>query len=361
MVAIAQALGEGGVSMLLDDAGQVPILSELHRLSGIVPLAYIKIDMGGRRAGVEAQSQRFLELADAALEAHDRGRMILSGLYSHAGHSYGGDSPTAAVKMMAAELTALLQGADRLTARAADRSSAAGLHRLVLSAGASPTSLAVQNLIAAAEQQGHRKSPEGQIKPEVASLAGVLATARDRGHVVELHAGVYPILDLQQLAAHSVDPRRLSWGDMALTIVAEVHSRYPGRGAGGTDEALVGAGGLALAREPCKAYEGVAMLTPWGRCGASLPSCEVEDYRGWIVGRVSQEHGILTWRSGGAAEGESQAAEPDALPEVGDKVRLWPNHACIASSHYGWYFVVDESRCGKEDEIVDVYIRARGW
>lgn len=98
-----------------------------------------------------------------------------------------------------------------------------------------------------------------------------------------MHAGVYPMLDLQQLAAHSIAAPRLSWADMALTVLAEVHSLYPGR-------------------ESCKAYEGMAMVTPWGREGVVMPRGDVEAFRGWIVGRFSQEHGILTWRRGPEAD-----------------------------------------------------------
>ncbi|KAG5941415.1 hypothetical protein E4U53_007407 [Claviceps sorghi] len=371
LAAIAQTLGENSVSVLLDDAAQVPIVSNLHALSGVLPLAHIKIDMGGRRAGLQVQSDRFLALADAALEAHSHGKMILSGLYSHAGHSYGGDSRVAAIRMMRAEMTAMLLGADRLKSRASDKA-AANLPALVVSAGASPTSLSVQHLIpaaaAAAEEEEEEEEEDcdtedeafrDELRTEVNTLAELFASVREKGHAIEIHAGVYPILDLQQLAAHSIGASRLSWRDMALTVVAEVHSNYPGRGVHGSDEALIGAGGLALARETCKAYEGMAMLTPWNRRGVAQPTCPVEDFRGWIVGRLSQEHGILTWRSGNS---RAEFTQPDEeTPRVGDKVRLWPNHACITGSQFGWYFVVDEDRAGKEDEIVDIWIRGRGW
>ncbi|TWU76015.1 hypothetical protein ED733_007162 [Metarhizium rileyi] len=356
LAAVARDLGEGSVSVLLDDPAQVPIISSFQSLAGVVPHAHIKIDMGGKRAGVEVQGTRFLELADAALEAHSQGRIRLSGLYSHAGHSYGGDSRAAAIKMMRAELSAMLEGADRLTSRAAEKS-IANLPPLIVSAGASPTALAVQNLITTAEE-GQDDAPT-ELKSEVQALSNLFTAVRSKGHVVEIHAGVYPTLDLQQLAAHSLSASRLSWGDIALTILAEVHSNYPGRGADGTPEALIGSGGIALARESCKAYEGMAMLSPWGRKDGALPSCNVEDFRGWIVGRFSQEHGILTWRSGNA---KSEPVQPDQeLPKVGGKVRLWPNHACITSSQFSWYFVVDEDKVGKEDEIVDIWVRCRGW
>ena len=31
---------------------------------------------------------------------------------------------------------------------------------------------------------------------------------------------------------------------------------------------------------------------------------------------------------------------------VGEKVMIWPNHACIAGLGFGWYFVVDGERDG---------------
>lgn len=350
LAAVAQALGPDSVSILLDDPDQVPIAEELSALSSTRPHAYIKVDMGGRRAGLMTDSSRFLDLVDAALEAHRRRSILLAGLYSHAGHSYAGNSPAAAAKMMKDEIGAMLRGANRICAHAGGKA-ISDLLPLVVSAGASPTALSVQNL---AQKDGKEES-DAELGAEMASLAELVASVREQGHSVEVHAGVYPTLDLQQLAAHSLSSSRLSWRDLGLTVLAEVHAIYPGRGDGGTTEALIGAGGLALGREFCKAYEGMAMVTPWGRQKMEMPTCEVEQFEGWIVGRFSQEHGILTWRGG-------EAAKQDSL-KVGQRVRLWPNHACITSSHFGWYFVVDGDDAGADggDVVVDIWTRAKGW
>lgn len=357
LVQVVKVLGEGSISILLDDPAQLAAAAELKKQSGVVPLAHIKIDMGGRRAGVVESSERFVEVADAALEAHKAGSLILSGLYSHAGHSYGGDSRVAAIKMLHAEVEAMLRGADRLSQRAQELG--VQVPTLVVSAGASPTALSVQNLLLGGQDEApDSETGTPELKAAVAELSGLFKTAKGKGHAVEIHAGVYPTLDLQQLAAHSLTASTLSWRDIALTVVAEVHGVYPGRGDDGSDEALVGAGGLALGREFCKAYDGMAMVTPWGRKGVAMPTCEVEDHEGWTVGRFSQEHGILTWAAG---KGRRREKQPGDAMEAGQKVRLWPNHACITSSHFGWYFVVDEDRAGHEDEIVDVWIKARGW
>ena len=145
----------------------------------------------------------------------------------------------------------------------------------------------------------------------------------------------------------------LVWNDLAFTILAEVASLYPGRGPNGSPEALVGAGCIALGREPCKAYDGWGILSPWNRKGKGEIGAEgPEMYQGWCVGRVSQEHGILVC-PGGKEAGEEL--------EVGQKVRIWPNHACIAGAGFGWYLVVDSGLDGREDEIVDVWPRWRGW
>jgi D-serine deaminase-like pyridoxal phosphate-dependent protein len=71
---------------------------------------------------------------------------------------------------------------------------------------------------------------------------------------------------------------------------------------------------------------------------------------GWIVGKVSQEHGILSW------EGERERMGPLT---IGEKLLVWPNHACVAGAGFGWYCVVDSEENG--DEVVDVWVRWRGW
>lgn len=86
-----------------------------------------------------------------------------------------------------------------------------------------------------------------------------------------------------------------------------------------------------------------------------MPSVGPEAHAGWQVGRISQEHGILVWGGDDGGSGSMADAEESKL-EVGQKIRIWPNHACIAGASFGWYLVVDGG-----DEIVDVWLRWRGW
>lgn len=342
MAAAARILGENGISILIDHEDQLKALSTFKKLSGgVTPLIFIKIDMGGRRSGAITGTTQFHELFVAVLKAQKQSLGNLTGLYSHAGHSYGGDSEVAAISMLKDELSALHIGAGEIQNSLQDEKIA-----LTLSVGASPTALSIQNF------NDKTAAAKPAVNKAMQALHSTFSAIRSSGNFVEIHAGVYPLLDLQQLAAHSLSTSRLTWSDLAFTVLAEVASIYAGRGENGTNEVLVGAGGLALGREFCKAYPGMAKLTPWNRENVAMPAVNVEEEKGWQIGRFSQEHGILTWTGG--------KGDADALT-VGQKVRLWPNHACITSSHFGWYYIVDSSVKGKEDEIVDVWIKARGW
>ena len=122
-------------------------------------------------------------------------------------------------------------------------------------------------------------------------------------------------------------------------------SLYPGRE---KPEALLAAGSLALGREPCKSYPGWGKVTPWNTTEATTGNGS-----GWMLGRISQEHGILT---------KDEDSKSQAELHVGQKVRIWPNHACIAGAGYGWYLIVDSSLPEDQHEtVVDVWIRCRGW
>ena len=130
-------------------------------------------------------------------------------------------------------------------------------------------------------------------------------------------------------------------------MLVEVTSVYNERS---KPEALVSAGSLTMGREPCKAYPGWGILTPYLGNSSAKHIYDEQEKTGWIVGRVSQEHGILTW--------EGERGECNELT-IGDKVMVWPNHACVAGAGFGWYVVVDSD--GDSEKVVDVWVRWRGW
>ena len=135
------------------------------------------------------------------------------------------------------------------------------------------------------------------------------------------------MLDLQQLNTGLVNPENI-----AHKVLATVISYYPGRGADGTDEALCDAGAIAMSKDtgPREGYGDVV--------GKS-----------WRLGRISQEHGILTC---------SRDQRPEKL-EVGNMVEIIGQHACLIAAVHPWYYVTDSSIGG--DTVVDIWVPWKGW
>lgn len=278
------------------------------------------------------------QLADVASRAAASKRVRLAGVYTHLGSSYASNSPEDALDYMAKELEGLEQGALSYL-----KSAGAGgqSEKISVSLGATPTATAIQNLLHGSESGKKYKAMLEKVKSSFA---------------VEIHAGVYPVMDMQQLASrarpqHSPinqEQSLLSYSDLGFRILAEVASVYPDRGE--KPEALIAAGSIVLGREPCKSYSGWGVVTPWPERESQHYDPEGEKI-GWIVGRISQEHGVLTW------EGSREKVRELKL---GQKLMLWPNHACIAGVNFGWYLVVD-SDTQDPDCIRDVWLRWRGW
>jgi D-serine deaminase-like pyridoxal phosphate-dependent protein len=150
--------------------------------------ALVEVDVGEGRGGVAP--------AEALPIARALGSR-LAGIFTHAGHSYGGRSP--------AQMEAIAEAERAGAADAAQALREAGLTVDIVSLGSSPTAL-------------HAKS-----------LAGI----------TEVRAGVYMFGDLfqAQLGTH---PEQ----DIAVTVLASVIGRKPTRGA-----LLLDAGALALSKD----------------------------------------------------------------------------------------------------------------
>lgn len=335
---------------MIDNPAQVPLLADLKSQSGgNKPRAFLKIDVKYNRAGVIPGTPTYQSLLKAILSSESDGSCVLHGLYAHAGQSYYTRKDWDALMYLTDEFVTLSNVAKEIRAQSPG-------HELVLSVGATPTATALQHPGITSGAGG-----SGETGTRVAGLSALISMLKGNGLGLEVHAGVYPALDLQQLATHARDGSLLSSGDIAITVLAEVASLYEGRGEGGSTEALVNAGSLALGREPCKEdgeghYAGWGVVSPWGEVGLEKSDPAPRDFptvhRGWQVGKISQEHGILAWKG---------AKEAEVPLSFGQRVRIWPNHACIAGAGYDHYLVVDSRRTGKEDEVVDVWPRWNGW
>ncbi|KXX74943.1 D-serine dehydratase [Madurella mycetomatis] len=348
LAALASHLGPQSLSLMVDHPSQLPCVAAIASSpASHPPLIFVKIDAGYGRAGVVPSSPEGEALIDAVLAEEAKGNCVFHGIYAHAGHSYGTREDWVAMEYLVGEFTGLAEVARLVRQKSPN-------HPLVLSVGATPTTTTIQ-------YPGLTASPAGVAWGGVVTeLETLIVALKGQGFELEVHAGVYATLDMQQLATHARNSSLMTADDIAISVVAEAASIYPGRGANGTTEALINAGTLALGREPVadkgevqgKDYSGWGFLMPWGLSNPAPGQDFPRVHDGWQVGRISQEHGILTW----------QGRKEDEVPlQFGQRVRVWPNHSCIAGACFDWYLIVDSRIKGKEDEVLDVWPRCRGW
>jgi D-serine deaminase-like pyridoxal phosphate-dependent protein len=133
------------------------------------------------------------------------------------------------------------------------------------------------------------------------------------------------MLDIQQLATSLI-----SYENIAISVLARVVSTYPDR-----QEAMCDAGALAVSKD-------TGPLTGYGH--VVWPQTLTH----WNLGRISQEHGTLvrTDRDGDGVD-----------VDVGDMIRIVPQHACLACASYPWFYVVEDGG----EKIVDVWVPCKGW
>lgn len=310
MASLGARLGPNSISVLVDDLSQLPAAKTFEEMTGFQLLLFIKIDTGYRRAGLLTGTAAFQCLVHAVFQLQLRHHGVLAGFYCHAGHSYGANSSLDALKILIEEIGGLERAA---TEANKIWPSNACFPRYCLSVGATPSATSIETLL------------KDRSDPTTDELRTVIERVQKRCFV-ELHAGVYPFLDMQQLAtqaspsamAISQEPQAaISFSDIALFILVEVASVYDSRN---EPEALIAAGTLALSREPCKSYDGWGIVSDW-----SLEATGPTRQSGWKVGRISQEHGILT------QDPASHRSEVARL-HVGQKLKVWPNHACVGTS-----------------------------
>ena len=226
------------------------------------------------RAGVSPGSPEFYALIDVLLKSS---AIILHGFYGHAGNAYASTSLSEASKFLSGEVAAVNDAA-RATLELISHStpSATLTQPFILSVGSTPTA--------------HAASVETR-KTLSQALHGTL----------ELHAGNYPMLDLQQQHTMLIDRTRIS-----QRVQATVISYYPGRGTDGTDEALIDAGAIAFSKD-------------------TGPSGGYGDVIGhpWQLSRISQEHGILT---------RIDKSDSNESLKVGMLVNIVGQHACLIAA-----------------------------
>lgn len=224
------------VKFLLDTVEQADALGEAGRKTGIVPSAFIELDVDDHRGGLKPSDPNLVVVADRMKAAG----VDLVGVLSHAGESYALNTKEA--------LVAAAENERAETVKAAKILRAHGHACPIVSLGSTPTAHFAENL-------------EG---------------------VTEVRAGVYVFFDLVQ---HGVGVCTLD--DLAISVLATVVGAKPEKG-----WILVDAGWMALSRDrgtsSQKVDQGYGIVCDdQGRV--------IEDV---IVSQASQEHGILSIRAG---------------------------------------------------------------
>ncbi|CAN3356601.1 D-serine dehydratase [Diutina catenulata] len=298
LAALAEKIPQ--LRIMLDNPAQVEELAAYNHRTGHMKKwsLFIKINMGTNGAGLINDTELLTDTIRRA--ANHPESICVYGFYCHAGHSYSSNSEETAKSFLLEEIKQA-----NLAAKQALRIDAS-LAPLQISVGATPTAHASEILT------------REELEKEIGQLFGTL----------ELHAGNYPFCDLQQVSTGCVTLR-----DVSCRVLADVCSTYPGRGSKSPGEQLINAGVIALARE-------FGPLPGHGRV------VEPEDYQNWIVGRLSQEHGILT----------PLEDKPTMFIPHGTRVAIVPQHSCITAASYPWYYVVDGN-----NTIVDIWVPWRGW
>ncbi|KAF8168133.1 putative serine dehydratase domain-containing protein [Crassisporium funariophilum] len=293
----------GVVRLLVDHPDQVRFLeafekdqTEPKRWS-----VFVKINGGQNRAGLPPTSEEFSSLVEVLLGSS---AITLHGFYGHAGNAYASTSLTQASDYLSGEVNAVnIAAMIALDLISSSPHSPSVTEPFVLSVGSTPTA--------------HAASADAR-KLLAQALHGDL----------ELHAGNYPMLDLQQQHTGLIDNACI-----AQRVRTTVISYYHGRGPNGTDEAMVDAGAIAFSKD----------TGPSGVYGEVIG-------HPWKLTRISQEHGILT---------RSEDTDRTTLP-LGTMVDIIGQHACLIAAAYPWYYIVD-GEVENGTQVVDVWVPWKGW
>ncbi|GAB5520422.1 MAG: D-TA family PLP-dependent enzyme [Rhodothermales bacterium] len=277
------ALLQHGVraSFCVDTPEGADAASAVYAAHGLVAEVLMEVDVEYGRCGVPwNQTEDAVELANhiAALPG-----LTLMGLLTHAGQSYHGphDGATKAEALRAVSIAER----DRI--------------------------LAVASALRAA---GHAEPDHFEISiGSTPSMRYFENAERDGFRITEIRPGTYVYFDAQQV---NLGAARLQ--DCALSVLTSVISKR--RDANSYERLFVDAGKKVLTSDQGYGLTGYGTLLYNARVMTPLPHAEV-------VG-LSEEHGWIRVRGG-------------ATLDVGDRVRLVPNHACVVVNTQPHLYLVD--------------------
>jgi D-serine deaminase-like pyridoxal phosphate-dependent protein len=277
-------MDRAAISIIVDRLDVARGWSDAMRRDGRRLDVLVKVDVGFHRCGIDPAGDAlgFVE-AIAGLPG-----LRLRGLLSHAGHAYHAASDD--------ELRTIARDEADTLARLTARARTAGVELDEISVGATPT------LRFSAEQPG----------------------------VTELRPGNYVYFDRTQVALGAA-----SLDDCALTVLATVVSKHPGR-------IILDCGSKTLTNDLAR---GISKAAGYGAVLAG--DTDDLDYareidESLIIERLSEEHATVR-------------VVGDTRLEPGDRVRVLPNHSCVVSN------LVDVVRLVDGDRVIDTLpVAARG-
>ncbi len=273
------------LAILVDDASVVGPVEEAAKTLDRPIEVFLKVDVGGGRAGVDPGGETGEALAEAFNRSPD---IAFRGILTHAGQSYDCTDVEAVAGVAAIERDIMVAFADRLRR--------AGIEVPEISIGSTPTAHAFEDLTG----------------------------------IDEIRPGNYAFHDAFQTAIGSC---RLE--DVSFFVMASVVGVYPNKA-----RAVIDAGALAFSKD-----RGPIHVRPDCGFGLILDNEFERSRRGLRLSSLSQEHGVIS------------GTKPDTIGQlsVGDRLRIVPNHSCLAAACFDRYHVV------KGEDVVDVWKPARGW
>lgn len=290
---IARLSERSTVSFLVDTLESARAASAVFEQEGKAIDVLIEVDSGHHRCGVDPSRHASVTLAKEI--ASLRG-LNLIGILTHAGHSYFG--PLKGETNHEARLRASHEERDKMLQFAGELQKAnlvtSGFE---ISIGSTPSISVFENR-------------------EVDGLT-----------ITEIRPGNYVFHDAIQVGLGSC-----SWTDCALTVLSTVVSRH--RDLDGSDRGYLDAGKKVFTTDTGYATDGYGTILYNAAAMTVLPHAR--------IGALSEEHGWITVPGG-------------TILDIGARVRIVPNHACVVTSMFDTVYVVSG------DQVVgEIKVDARG-
>ena len=248
----------------------------------------LEIDLDGNRCGIRPQSAEFEPLLDALRDAPG---IMPAGIMTYSGATYSAASHEARLAVIEHHCAGLNRLAKQLKPWFEGS-------QMLCSSGGSPMGFLAERLYG----------------------------------LNELRMGVFYFSDLFQAQLGVGDE-----SDIAVSVLSSVMSVQPHN-----NRAVIDAGGLALSQD--RSTAGQNKDWGFGRV-CDLAGEAIADLH---VASVSQEHGLVTSRSGDHRVGD--------LLKVADKIRVLPNHVCMTAAAHDRYELTQPDAQGRIQ-----WTRVNGW